>query len=59
MTLNGGEQSTSFPHCFTPCKEPQYALNRRLGGARADVDILEIRNISFLLFKPLTVQYVS
>jgi hypothetical protein len=27
-----GERSTTYPGCFTPRKQPQFPLNRRLGG---------------------------
>jgi hypothetical protein len=37
-----GDWSTSRPGRFTPEKDPQYPLNRRLfGGPRAGVDVLE------------------
>jgi hypothetical protein len=30
--LDGGEESASRNGCFTPGKEPQYAMNRKLGA---------------------------
>ena len=33
--LGGGEQSTSCSSCFVSGEEPQYSLNRRLGGPQS------------------------
>jgi hypothetical protein len=58
--LDGGA-STSCPSCFTPRKETQYPLNRRLGGPqnRSRHFVKEKYLLPLLVFKPWTVQPVA
>jgi hypothetical protein len=60
LVLDGVKWSTACPGCFTPRKEPQYSLNRRLGGlSRVSLDILENNLLPLPGMKTWIIQPIS
>jgi hypothetical protein len=58
--LDGGEWSSSLPGRFTPPKEPQYPLGRRLGGPQNQYECYgDEKNLASVGNRKPTVQSVA